>query len=337
MSGSVSDLLGLLLKEEHSKLNNTCWVKLISKSISFNDIVKSHQNWEFDTDIINSKLTEGMLIVNMSLDPYNHLEEYVVDKLLKITNNFVILSGDVTYFLKPKNHICFLPFWYLIQKYRIPKGPASNSPRTYAVSSLNGRSRYHRIENFIKLKEKSYFNKMLFSMHNNFDMQNEKRETPMEYWDENIAKKFESLLTSKELQEGHTNDHSTMHPAYTDSYVNYVTETSIVNGLIFPSEKTWKPFLTGQFGIWLSNAGHVEFLRAIGFDMFDDILDHSYDKEKNLHQRIDLLHKLLDHIMEIDLTQAWQDTVTRRQANADLFYSNNLEELLTTQSNEYQL
>ena len=316
---------------------DTHWVQLISQSIRLNDIIKPQWDWPLNFDLIDLALKQGPLIVNACLDPINHHENHVVDELLKITNNFVVLSGDATYFMQPKKHICFFPFWYLSQKLNNAPESTSGNQRSYKVSSLNGRPRYHRIENFIKLREKPYFNKILVSMHNSFDMRNEKRETPLEFWNKDIVKQFELLLTSTELQEGHTNDHSTIHPAYTDSYVNYVTETSIVDGLIFSSEKTWKPVRAGQFAIWLSNPGHVKFLRSIGFDVFDDIIDHSYDDERNLHHRIDMIHNLLDHVMSMDLAQIFQDTLARRQSNIDRFYSDDLEQLLTTQCNKYRL
>jgi hypothetical protein len=208
----------------------------------------------------------------------------------------------------------------------------------YALSSLNGKSKYHRIENFIKLREKSYFKQILFGMHNNFDIEQCRLETQIEFWNSDIVDQFESLLDSGELQQGYINDHSTVHPAYNDAYVNYVTETSIRTSEIFCSEKTWKPFMTGQFGIWLSNPGHVAFLRAIGMDVFDDVFaGHTYDCEPDLNQRIDQIHGLIDRIMSTDLTSVYQDTVARRQANMDLFYSDEFENLLTAQCKDYQL
>jgi hypothetical protein len=335
---TVNNFLTLLSQNQHTGLNNTHWAQLISKSMHINDIVKPQWNWPLDLDVVKKKLKNGLFIVNMFIDPCNHHEEYIVTELQKITDNFVVLSGDASYFIHPKKHICFFPFWYLSSKLSFTSIRADNKPRFYKLSSLNGRSRYHRIENFIKLKEKPYFDQLLFSMHNNFDIQNEKRETPYKFWNKDIVKKFESLLSDTEIKQGHTNDHSTVHPAYTDAYINYVTETSIVDGVIFPSEKTWKPFMSGQFGIWLSNPGHVEFLRAIGLDVFDDVFaSHAYDCEPNLNQRIDQIHVLIDSIMSKDLTSVYQDTVARRQANVDLFYSNDFEKLLTSQCEDYHI
>ena len=315
------------------------WAQLYLKSVGQDRIFdKTKWNWPINVESINAELKKGPLVVLMAQDPFNNHEEDTVDQLLKITNDFVVLSGNARHFLNPKKHICYMPYWFLMQKSGNDPILAMDSARPYTISSLNGKSKYHRIENFIKLREKSYFNKILFGMHNNFDFDECKLETQIEFWNNDIVDRFKLLLDSKELQQGHTNDHSTFHPAYTDSYVNYVTETSIRTSEIFCSEKTWKPFMSGQFGIWLSNPGHVEFLRAIGLDVFDDVFGgHAYDSEPNLSKRIDMIHKLLDSIMSIDLTPIYQSTLARRQANVDQLYSDAFENLLTAQCNECQL
>lgn len=43
------------------------------------------------------------------------------------------------------------------------------------------------------------------------------------------------------------------------------------------SEKTFKAFAWHQIPIWHASVGHVRATRDAGFDVFDDIFDHSYD------------------------------------------------------------
>jgi len=314
------------------------WSQMILKSTHINKLVTLSPpgkigNWGLNIDIVSEYLKKGTLIVNMSADPFNRGEEGTVKELSKLTDNFVVLSGDVTYFLEPKKHICFLPFWYLIQKYSWPKVPASDGPCSYKISSFNGTTRYHRVENFVKLKEKSYFDQLLFTMRNNWNEKTAKRQVPKEVWDNNIVEKFNSLIPPENAPFVKTNSINNL--AHSDSYINYVTETSVLDGTIMVTEKTWKPIMAGQPGLWLSNPGHVNFLRSIGFDMFDDIIDHSYDREKNLNRRIDMIHKVIDNIMLLDLAQIFKDTLSRRQANIDWFYSNDLETLVTAQCKDY--
>ena len=318
---------------------NKSWAQLYVRSVGQEQIFdKTKWNWPIDVESVTAELKKGPLVVLMAQDPFNNHEENTAEQLSHITDDFVILSGNAKHFLNPKKHICYMPFWYLTQKARFKPTPADSYQKQYTVSSLNGQSKYHRIENFIKLREKPYFNKMLFTMHNNFDPERCRLETQPEFWNSDIVKQFELLLDSDELQKGYTNDHSAVHPAYSDAYVNYVTETSIRTTEIFCSEKTWKPIMTGQFGIWLSNPGHVAFLRTIGLDVFDDVFEgHAYDHEPNLNQRIDRIHELIGRVMSTDLTTVYQDTTARRQANIDLLYSDEFENLLTAQCKDYQL
>jgi hypothetical protein len=48
-----------------------------------------------------------------------------------------------------------------------------------------------------------------------------------------------------------------------------------------------KPFYFYQFPLFLGSYNHVKYLKdRFGFDMFDDIIDHSYDDEKDNRLRI---------------------------------------------------
>jgi hypothetical protein len=315
------------------------WAKLYARAVGQDRIFdKTKWNWPINAETVMSELKKGPLVVLMAQDPFNNHEQDTVEQLSKITDDFVVLSGNARYFLQPTRHICYFPYWYLCQKNLHRPVLADDHPRRFAISSLNGKSKYHRIENYIKLRQRPYFDQLLFSMNNNFDLAECRLETQIEFWNDQIVEQFQSLLSTQELNQGHYQDHSINHPAYSNSYVNYVTETSIRTKEIFCSEKTWKPFMSGQFGIWLSNPGHVEFLRFTGLDVFDDVFDnHHYDVESNLNQRIDLIHATIDHIMSIDLDKVYQATLSRRQANIDRFYSDMFEAVLTKQCEDYQL
>jgi len=68
-----------------------------------------------------------------------------------------------------------------------------------------------------------------------------------------------------------------LHPLISsNAYVDVVTE-SRHDLLPFKTEKCVKPFYNLQFPIILGHHGVVDDLRKMDFDMFDDIIDHSYD------------------------------------------------------------
>lgn len=311
------------------------WNKLLINSTHVNHLVTLDKSWKLEPDKVNKHINDGCIIVNMSGDPFRGWEGRVASDLLNYTDNFVVLSGDSKYFQQPMDHVCYFPFWYLHQKYTHNPLPVIDQPRQYPLSSLNKIARYQRIENFIKLRKKPYFDRLLFGMLYHYDQQAVRRQTPKAFYNSDIIAEFELLIPDKPIVMSGSG-HAINLPAYSDSYINLVTETSIYDDTIFVSEKTWKPFMSGQFGLWLSNPGTVAFLRDIGFDMFDDIFNnHDYDKEVNLNQRIDMIHATIDQIIDQDLDIIFQNTLERRQANINLLYSAELETMLTRQCQDH--
>ena len=54
---------------------------------------------------------------------------------------------------------------------------------------------------------------------------------------------------------------------------------------IFLTEKSFKVFAWHQIPIFAATSGHVQAVRELGFDVFDDIIDHSYDNaHPHVHQ-----------------------------------------------------
>lgn len=62
-----------------------------------------------------------------------------------------------------------------------------------------------------------------------------------------------------------------------DSYIEIQLESVITDESTFITEKAAKPFLGLQFPIFYAHIGYIQYFREWGFDMFDDIIDHSYD------------------------------------------------------------
>jgi len=65
---------------------------------------------------------------------------------------------------------------------------------------------------------------------------------------------------------------------YQTTFVEIITETSYTESCFNLTEKTLNSIYGCCFPILLCSTGTVAFLRDIGMDMFDDIVDHSYDQ-----------------------------------------------------------
>jgi hypothetical protein len=98
-----------------------------------------------------------------------------------------------------------------------------------------------------------------------------------------------------------------------ESFITVVAETSceqidhpLMRGgcdKIFITEKTLKAFITGTFPLILAPKNAVEHLRSRGFDMFDDIIDHSYDNYADPNIKIKMIVDELEKLLQMDISQ----------------------------------
>jgi len=84
---------------------------------------------------------------------------------------------------------------------------------------------------------------------------------------------------------------------YRNSFVELVAETYYEEPCWMLTEKTLHSIYGCNFLIWASSTGTVSHARDLGFDVFDDVVNHDYDKIKNPIDRlvalVDLNHRLL--------------------------------------------
>lgn len=73
---------------------------------------------------------------------------------------------------------------------------------------------------------------------------------------------------------------------YRDSFVEIVGESIFSTPSFIVTEKTAHSFFGCNFPIILGGCGIVAHLRELGFDMFDDVIDHSYDLIANPFDRV---------------------------------------------------
>jgi len=73
---------------------------------------------------------------------------------------------------------------------------------------------------------------------------------------------------------------------YRNSFVEIVSESQFSAPSFFITEKTAHSFYGCNFPIILNGCGAVAHLRELGLDVFDDVIDHSYDSIANPFDRI---------------------------------------------------
>ena len=133
-------------------------------------------------------------------------------------------------------------------------------PRTHAWQCLNGRICRHRSQVAYTLKSWEGSNNWL-SLGNDI---------PLPNWSYNNYFGCENYPNF--LQLGYI---------YGSATVNIVTETQYFDATGIVTEKTLMAFAAEQIPIVIGHPGIVEHCRRMGFDMFDDIVDTSYDSISN--------------------------------------------------------
>ena len=132
--------------------------------------------------------------------------------------------------------------------------------------------------------------------------------------------------------------HRMSDPRMVECFCNVVQETSYDRNICsmswnlpLVSEKSTKPFAWGQVPLFIAPATHVRSMREFNFDLFDDIIDHSYDTEPDGITRIKMVIDQLEKLCKHDISY-WQNY---KKENISRFRENRLkaQELFNTKYN----
>lgn len=135
------------------------------------------------------------------------------------------------------------------------------------------------------------------------------------------------------LLDGNTNNGDDYHlmsdTRVFDCLINLVAETSdqiynnadIGYNTQFITEKTFKAFAWHQIPVWSAVPGTVQRVRELGFDVFDDWIDHRYDLIDDYTTRLDMcLNSTVDLVKQIQSigVQTVHQTLISRFSNNDV-------------------
>jgi hypothetical protein len=269
--------------------------------------------WVFSKEKTLKLINGSPFIIDFSQENYGDISIPFYYKLLKDLNiDFLLLSYDPNDHLVEPN-ILFYPNWYIWSIKNFEKNLLFLDNRKYKISCLNRNPRPHRILNFFLLKNKNYFNDILFTFQNVNEGADRSDDVILpleikEQW-EQIRHTLPSYMSEEYIN----------HSAWTDTYINFVTETTVNEGL-FISEKTWKPIASEQLFLVYGNKGIINHLRDIGVDVFDDIIDHNYyDNVSDFQERLIRIHSLIESLINQNLNEIFIATKVRRKQNRTNF------------------
>lgn len=114
------------------------------------------------------------------------------------------------------------------------------------------------------------------------------------------------LLDGPVVRDSRNLEHAMDNPIFRKCAINVVAETSSqwpdTWNSIFVTEKTFKAFGMFQLPIWWAVPGLVKCVRSLGFDLFDDVIDHSYDNENDEDRRLDMVIYQIKQLESINPT-----------------------------------
>ncbi len=212
-------------------------------------------------------------------------------------------------------------------KYKHPKIPIISDVMQYPnqarkrsnkLSCLNRMYRPHRAYLIYWLRNRKYFSDSVITHQDKICAYTGVKMGPYSgqwaHWFEELSDWLRESLARTDLQfddqwgdYNGENDHSYVHPAFSDTYLNVVTESVVDPGVYF-SEKTFKPLAAGQLFVILGNKNSVRYLKKYGIECFFDSLDnHMYETHNCWIDRANHLLSFLDQIYDNIEDIYWQN------------------------------
>jgi hypothetical protein len=310
-----------------------------------------HQDfyWEYIRSSIKNDLVVIAIkdhLTSWNFNPWYHVEPTLVTPLTDIfeyhsDKKFIILTSleNLESYINYKN-VIVIPWGgditnQMIEYKQLPKLLDKNLNSDKTFLSLNRNQRTSRI----------YFLSFLLGLEiENYGLtscmfRNSLTEMPSREWDFSSYPELEDLyhigyqkmltdcfsITDADdiYQEGPNDNYNNflknLIPYYQNTFIEFINETSYTESAFLITEKTANCFYGCSFPIWISSPGIVNFLRSIGLDVFDDIIDHSYDFEQHPIQRMYLAITKNAHLL-INPTlvkQLWVENTDRFSKNID--------------------
>jgi|688.fasta_scaffold351242_3 hypothetical protein len=274
----------------------------------------------------NSPLEENtdLIIVDCSHHPFPH------PKLTKHYNNIPIL-GLTGFYDSGYDLYTYYPHYFGYANFENVNDTNSNGfCRQYKFSCLNRSPKTERIWFYTQLFQQKFYKNSITSFFDTFpygtDIQyNNLDEDTVDFFKNNISHLLPICISSEKNtfdKNGKNYDERIFHghPAFTDTYINIISEHSYTEKFI--SEKTIKPIAAEQIFLMAGPQYAIRELRNLGFDVFDDIINHSYyDHEEDYKFRLLKMLEVATYLDSQNLKLIFEKTEQRRKHNKNYLFS----------------
>jgi hypothetical protein len=199
-------------------------------------------------------------------------------------------------------------FWHMMfEKHHDKNYYFVHSAKKFDFLYLNKYPRKHRILLYKKLHEKKILDNSLYTFirHNN----------------QRLPKEYELPYIDNKNYPDYGLDQEIFELPYNHSAYNIVSETNDNDNDIFMTEKIWKPIMAKQPFILHGNHLYLKKLKELGFKTFDNVIDESYDLEKDRNKKIELITNSCQKLLTKDWKSVYADTLEQREHNYKNFWS----------------
>ena len=276
-----------------------------------------------DQKIILNLDPEGWDIVNNGLEQCvkNICDELRIDysKIEFRSNDRLCKSRIFKHTINKRN----IRWWSILCK-RQTKNIDIKLPTKFDYSLFCGRATNERLYSFWKHKNWQYSNRGKASMHLDLSTVSEQNNDFNGFICEHNSK-WRSLIPMLPYSDtGETIDPTNLKyeevvvapdiwdKVYNDIAIEVVCETNTTADTFFVTEKTFRPIAYGRLFLVIGSPKFEQNLKTLGFDIFDDIIDKTYDIESS-YLRIDAVFKSLEKLLQNPVDM--QSILQRLEAN----------------------
>lgn len=181
----------------------------------------------------------------------------------------------------------------------------------YPFICLNNKNHSHRCALIDELARNNLLDKGIVTWHRFPNEQSSKHKYNFKYYDDSlrfINDDFHTILDSFLIP-----------TEFYRSFLHVVGEATTTVNLI--SEKTCLPILFKKPFIIMANQGFHRHLRNLGFELYDEIIDYSFDNEPDLEKRAYLISENVKKISDQDYNKLYEMIKSKTVKNYNTYMS----------------
>lgn len=278
-----------------------------------------------DCDIIVIDYTTNYTRFEIEEDIFKLLSQHAIAK------PWIILTSDIRYYNKEHSHIVYYPIHFIDG---IDKGSNTDveikNHRAHNICFLTYHFHWHRVILLLYIYKHIGLNSCLINLPK-LDALTESQAQSLKnsfvYLTKDEKEITDEIFKLAPLVADATDPQIEIlnidNKAFCDSYVNIFTESDYPKPIV--TEKSIKPFLSGQFFAVLGHPSAYTHLKELGFDLLEDILpmpQHSSFRQQ-AQELVEATNTLLPNINLV-----WDQTYERRLHNYKLARSPELRDKL---------